>query len=95
MRRKAEFAAFLRFSCVDGTGGVNALTPRQAHLLGVLRRADENWLQLWQLAQRAGYTSRITAANVRELRRRRLVVCRPCWYALSATEVSLAGPETS
>ena len=58
-----------------------------------LQDQDENWVELWQLAQRAGYTSRITAANVRELRRRRLVVTRPCWYALSATEVSLAGPE--
>jgi hypothetical protein len=73
---------------------VTSLPPRQQHLIGVLRRADESWLQLWELAQRAGYTSRVTAANVRELRRRRLIVTRPCWYALSATEVSLAGPET-
>ena len=66
-----------------------ALSPRQQHLIGVLRRADENWLQLWELAQRAGYTAKITSANVRELRRRELVVTRPCWYALSNVEISL------
>jgi DNA-binding MarR family transcriptional regulator len=72
--------------------GVRALSPRQQHLLGVLRRADESWLQLWELAALAGYSSKVTAANVRELRRRELIVTRPCWYALSATEVSLRGP---
>jgi DNA-binding MarR family transcriptional regulator len=69
------------------------LTPRQVHLLGVLRRADENWLQMWQLAKRSGYSSKITAANVRELRRRDLVVTRPVWnLGPSTTEVSLKGP---
>jgi DNA-binding MarR family transcriptional regulator len=67
----------------------DALSPRQAHLIGVLRRADESWLELWELAQRAGYTSKITAANVRELRHRGLIVTRPTWYATSATQVSL------
>ena len=68
------------------------LTPRQQHLIGTLRRADENWLELWELARRAGYTIKITAANVRELRRRELVVTRPRWYGLSNVEVSLRGP---
>jgi DNA-binding MarR family transcriptional regulator len=71
-----------------------ALTPRQAHLIGVLRRADESWLELWELAQRAGYNSRTAAANVRELRRRGLVITRPNWYATSATQVSLNPAET-
>lgn len=70
----------------------SAITPRQQHLIGVLRRADEPWLELWDLAARAGYTVKIAAANVRELRRRQLVVTRPRWHGLSATEVSLRGP---
>lgn len=68
------------------------MTPRQQHLIGVLRRADENWLELWELAQRAGYTAKITSANVRELRRRGLVITRPKWYGASSVEVSLRGP---
>lgn len=68
------------------------LNPRQAHLIGVLCRADEHWLEMWDLAKRAGYSAKITAANVRELRRRDLVVTRPIWYELSTTEVSLRGP---
>lgn len=47
---------------------------------------------MWDLAKRAGYSAKITAANVRELRRRDLVVTRPIWYELSTTEVSLRGP---
>jgi hypothetical protein len=66
------------------------LPPRQAHLIGVLRRADEPWLSLWELSQRAGYTVKITAANVRELRARGVIVTRPLWYGLSNTEISLA-----
>lgn len=65
------------------------MTHRQAHIIGVLRRSSEDWLELWELSQRAGYTIKITAANVRELRRQQLVVTRPCWTGLSVTEVSL------
>ena len=32
------------------------LTPRQAHLIGTLRRSRKDWLELWELSQRAGYT---------------------------------------
>jgi hypothetical protein len=72
--------------------GRHALTPRQAHLVGVLRRADESWLPLWELSQRAGYTVKVTAANVRELRLLGVVVTRPMWNGLSTIEVSLRGP---
>ena len=65
------------------------MTHRQAHLIGILRRADEDWLELWELSRRAGYSIKITAANVRELRRRQLVVTRPNWTGLSTMEVSL------
>lgn len=68
-----------------------ALNSRQAHLIGTLRRADESWLELWDLAKRAGYTAKVTAANVRELRRRGLMVTRPVWGGCSTVEVSLAG----
>lgn len=68
------------------------MSPRQAHLIGVLRRADESWLEMWELAQRAGYSTKVTSANVRELRKRGLVVTRPHWYGLSNVEVSLRGP---
>jgi len=70
----------------------DALTPRQAHLVGVLRRSREDWLELWELSQRAGYTVKITAANVRELRRRGVIITRPMWNGLSTIEVSLRGP---
>jgi DNA-binding MarR family transcriptional regulator len=70
----------------------HALTPRQAHLIGTLRRSREDWLELWELSRRAGYTIKITAANVRELRRLGLVVTRPTWNSLSTIEVSLRGP---
>jgi hypothetical protein len=70
---------------------VSVLSPRQAHLLGVLRYADENWLELWTLAKRADYGIALAAANVRELRHRQLVVTRPIRGQASAIEVSLAG----
>jgi DNA-binding MarR family transcriptional regulator len=70
--------------------GRHALTPRQAHLIGTLRRADGQWLELWELSRRAGYSIKITAANVRELRRLGIVVTRPNYNGLSTTEVSLA-----
>src|SRR6516164_7108605 len=66
-----------------------SLTPRQAHLIGTLRRSREDWLELWELSQRAGYTVKITAANVRELRRRGVIITRPMWNGLSTIEVSL------
>jgi hypothetical protein len=67
------------------------MNARQAHLFGVLRRADESWLELWELARRAGYTSRATVANVRELRHAGIVVARRTeGERLSAVEVSLA-----
>ena len=69
-----------------------ALTPRQAHLIGTLRRSRKDWLELWELSQRAGYTVKITAANVRELRRRGVIITRPMWNGLSTIEVSLRGP---
>ena len=66
------------------------MTHRQAHLIGVLRRADSHWLPLWELSQAAGYSIKVTAANVRELRRLGVIVTRPAWHGLSQTEVSLA-----
>jgi hypothetical protein len=45
-----------------------------------------------ELSRRAGYSVKITAANVRELRRLGLVVTRPVWNGLSTIEVSLRGP---
>jgi hypothetical protein len=71
---------------------MSALSPRQQHLVGVLLRADDDWVELWELARLAGFTLKTTAANVRELRRRGLVVTRPHWYGLSAVDVSLRGP---
>ena len=68
------------------------LTPRQAHLIGTLRRSRKDWLELWELSQRAGYTVKITAANVRELRRVGVIVTRPMYDGLSTIEVSLRGP---
>lgn len=65
------------------------MTHRQAHIIGVLRRSSEDWLELWEVSRRAGYSIKTTAANVRELRRQRLVVTRPCWDGLSTIEVSL------
>jgi hypothetical protein len=74
------------------TADRHELTARQAHLLGVLRRSREDWLELWELSQRAGYTIKMTAANVRELRRSGLIVTRPTGTGLSTIEVSLSGP---
>jgi hypothetical protein len=74
------------------TDGRHTLTPRQTHLLGTLRRSREDWLELWTLSQRAGYTIKVTAANVRELRRLGVVITRPVWDGLSTIEVSLRGP---
>jgi hypothetical protein len=74
------------------SGCAHALSPRQAHLIGTLHRSREDWVELWQLSRRAGYSVKVTAANVRELRRRELVVTRPVWDGLSPIEVSLRGP---
>jgi hypothetical protein len=57
-----------------------------------LRRSRKDWLELWELSRRAGYSVKITAANVRELRRLGLVTTRPIWDGLSTIEVSLRGP---
>ena len=80
---------------VSATTTARALTPRQAHLLGTLRRSRRDWLELWELSRRAGYTVKFTAANVRELRRQGLVVTRPTWNSLSTIEVSLRGPASN
>jgi hypothetical protein len=61
-------------------------------LIGILRRSREDWLQLWELSRRAGYSVKTTSANVRELRRRELIVTRRTWYGPSVIEVSLRGP---
>ena len=66
-----------------------SLSIAEEEALGVLRQADEPWLELWVLAQRLGYGWARTSRAVADLRRRGLVVKRRCG-GLSRVEVSLA-----
>ena len=67
-----------------------SLSIAEEEALGVLRQADEHWLELWELSQRLGYGCWRTSRAVADLRRRGLVVKRPSERGLSRIEVSLS-----
>jgi DNA-binding IclR family transcriptional regulator len=66
------------------------LTDAELRVIGVLREANEPWLEVWEIAQRSGMRVSRAARALTDLRHRGLVARRPSARGLSTVECSLS-----